>query len=85
MNSFGGVGCELPPAVLTEREWEREQRKLTAPSMAGRGGGRGGGFSSGRGNAAGGRGGYAARYPYLTFCAIICIWHGLCTTADLFH
>jgi hypothetical protein len=63
------VGCELPPAVVSERDWEREQRKFGPPFMAGRGGGRRGGSSfggsggggGGRGFNANGRGGYSAR------------------------
>ncbi|DBA69891.1 TPA: hypothetical protein ACH3X2_012391 [Trebouxia sp. C0005] len=64
------AGCELPPAVVSERDWEREQRKFGPPFIAGRGGSRRGGssFSSGgsgdsggRGFNANGRGGYSAR------------------------
>ncbi len=67
------TGCELPPAVVTEREWEREQRKFPSPFMAGRDGGRrggganghngGGGYGGGggRGFNPGGRGSYPAR------------------------
>ncbi|DBA90633.1 TPA: 5'-3' exoribonuclease 2 [Trebouxia sp. C0004] len=61
------AGCELPPAVVSEHDWEREQRKFGPPFMAGRGGGRRGGSSFGgggggaRGFNANGRGKYSAR------------------------
>ncbi|KAL0046758.1 hypothetical protein WJX82_009320 [Trebouxia sp. C0006] len=66
------AGCELPPAVVSERDWEREQRKFGPPFMAGRGGGGGrrGGSSFGGGGGGGGggrgfnantRGGFSAR------------------------
>ena len=57
------AGCELPPTVVTERDWAKEQRKFAAPAMGGRG--RVGGYSSGgRSAASGGRGCFAARYGF---------------------
>ena len=80
------AGCELPPAVVTERDWAKEQRKLAAPpGLGGRGRGRGGGYSTGgRGMAPGGRGGFAARSVFSYSAAtllLLCVLIILAATA----